>query len=126
MIPRFLPQLALLGMVLRVTIPMGYMPAGIDGGWYLKLCPDAMRVVAAYEGGHHDQHQHRDHHDNSPEVNFHQCDLGGLTVDVTAESSVDTDFRQFSPVETIAALTAHHLSTFQVAFFPRGPPVLLT
>lgn len=48
-------RLALLGMLLRIAVPAGYMPAALADGWYLQLCPDglsAAAMVALFGEGH--------------------------------------------------------------------------
>lgn len=67
-----LSRLALVGLLLRVLVPVGFMPASVSDGWYLQWCPGSTpgSVLAALldHGGH--QH-HGD--DSAPYV---QCDLG--------------------------------------------------
>lgn len=69
-----LARLVLVGLVLRVAVPAGFMPTNLDDGWFLKLCPDgmSMSVMMALLG--HDHHHHHDGQDSDP---YQQCDLGG-------------------------------------------------
>ena len=59
-------------MLLRVAIPVGFMPSGITGGWYLELCPDGMpeHVMVALYGEHHA------HHGAGSDNLFFECDYG--------------------------------------------------
>ena len=69
-----LARLVLLGMMLRVAVPAGFMPADLSGGWYLRLCPEDVpaHVIAALLG-----HAHHAHDAAEPEGGYVPCELGG-------------------------------------------------
>ncbi len=73
---RSLARLVLVGLLLRIAVPAGFMPTTLDDGWFLKLCPDGMpmSVMMALLG--HDHH----HHGEEPSP-YQQCDLGGGLAD---------------------------------------------
>lgn len=65
-----LSVLALFGFLLRASIPAGYMPASVEDGSFVKLCPDGLsaEVMTALLG-----HDHAHH--SGDEMRFVQCDL---------------------------------------------------
>jgi hypothetical protein len=69
---RVLTAFASLALLLRIVIPVGFMPSGISGGWYLELCPDGMpeHVMVALYGEHHA------HHGAASDNLFFECDYG--------------------------------------------------
>ena len=69
---RVLTAFACLALLLRVAIPVGFMPSGISGGWYLELCPDGMpeHVMVALYGEHHA------HPGAASDNLFFECDYG--------------------------------------------------
>lgn len=100
-------------------IPTGYMPASVDGGWYLELCPDDMpaHVMQALFGEHHA------HHGSGSDSTYFQCDYdSGVTSDaiVQAEFSVVAAAKYASVVEVADTLPAkgRRASAFQ----SRAPP----
>ena len=69
---RTLSCLTLIGLLLRVIVPVGFMPASLSDGWYLKWCPGGMHgSVLAVLLDHEHHHHHAD--DSARDV---QCDLG--------------------------------------------------
>jgi len=88
-----------LALLLRIAIPLGYMPTASDDGWYLKFCPDGMPAAAMvalfgdthqhHHVGHHSSHNTAQHADvqNDEHAGFAQCDLGGgLALDLVANA----------------------------------------
>lgn len=69
---RILAVLAALALLLRVMIPVGFMPSTVAGGWYLELCPDGMpeHVMVTLYGEHHA------HHGAGDDSLFFECDYG--------------------------------------------------
>ncbi len=70
---------AALALLLRVAVPVGFMPSSVGHGWYLELCPDGMPVSLMVElyGEHHA------HHGADDNV-FYECDYGGGVVGAVA------------------------------------------
>jgi len=70
---RVLTTLAAAALLLRVAVPVGFMPASLADGWYLELCADGLPtpVVVALFGEHHA------HHGDTGETAVYHCDYGG-------------------------------------------------
>jgi len=127
---RVLQWLALSGVLLRILVPAGFMPADVGDGWYLKLCPDGMpaSTMVALFGHHH--HHHADGHADGQEEHFAadmlQCDLGGgLSADTVAygvQLSVAVAATGIDETQPVAPATVRALPS---AYHPRAPPVLL-
>lgn len=80
-----LARLVLVGLVLRVAVPAGFMPTNLDDGWFLKFCPDgmSMSVMMALLGHDHHHHHANQQGDQNSEP-YQQCDLGGGLADDSA------------------------------------------
>lgn len=116
-----LARLVLVGLVLRVAVPAGFMPTNLDDGWFLKLCPDGMSMsVMMALLGHDHHHHHQGTTDSEP---YQQCDLGGSLADedalTTGEQFTTNGFAALaqaqSPHDLLLASTAS-------AFQARAPP----
>ena len=74
MLSRVFSYLLLAALILRIAVPVGYMPNDTSEGWYLAICPDGLTAgkmsVLAAGSGHH-------HHDNSDQLMPLDCELGG-------------------------------------------------
>lgn len=115
---RLLARLVLVGLVLRVAVPGGFMPADLDDGWFLKLCPDGMpmSVMMALLG--HDHHHHHD--DSTP---YQQCDLGGGLADEDSLHSVEQLVASCLPASTQATIAQVFApGTAASVFQARAPP----
>ena len=121
-----LARAALLGMLLRIAVPAGFMPDDVSGGWYLKLCPDGLpaSVMAALLG--HAHHAHHAHHDAAPDDGFQQCELGG---GLSGSALVDppTDLADASAPERfdVAFVFSARRPGAAIAYQSRAPPVPL-
>ena len=84
---RVLTAFASLALLLRIAIPVGFMPSGITGGWYLELCPDGMpeHVMVALYGEHHA------HHGAGSDNLFFECDYGNGATGAFALDCQHTD-----------------------------------
>jgi len=115
---RLLARLVLVGLVLRVAVPVGFMPSNLDDGWFLKLSPDGMpmSVMMALLGHHHQ------HHGEEAQT-YQQCDLGGALADETTASNSQQLIAaclNLSPHHPLAPRVA--LSAIATAFQARAPP----
>jgi len=121
----------LAALLLRIAVPVGYMPTALDDGWYLQFCPDGMPVqvmVALFGPSHQHHHQHQGgHHADNPTAaapSYSQCDLGGAlgaeAVDVSVllvTSPLLSHASRFKlSDETVVAATIH-------AYQSRAPPL---
>lgn len=80
-IRRTLISLAVLGLASRVFVPAGFMPAPLDEGWPIKICPSVLsgdalifgtRGPAGSVAGHHARHDpHRQHESPDPAPHEH-------------------------------------------------------
>jgi|GEM_PF-892565 hypothetical protein len=115
-------SLAAIAMLVRVSIPTGFMPASVDDGWYLQLCPDGMpaHVMVALFGEHHA------HHGGSADSTFFECDYdsgasGAVLIDSSmhAASEFDTSNARYAAVTTLTS------SKRLLGFRSRAPPLFL-
>lgn len=115
-----LARAALLGMLLRIAVPAGFMPADVAGGWYLQLCPDGVpaSVVAALLGHAHHVHE------AAPDAGFLQCELGGgLSGSALLERPADPPSVSVSEwFDVPAAFSARRPGALS-AYHSRAPPV---
>ena len=114
--------LLLVSLVVRASIPTGYMPGNLESGSLFEMCPDGLpaAMVRAFGGHHH----HGGTHDEATSDGTERCDFGHLISPATAGFSTtialqppDPSFLPERP-EQVAIAT----STF--VFSPRAPPVL--
>lgn len=115
-------QLILLGLVLRVMVPVGLMPASPSDGWYLKLCPEGMSIssmVAMPEHGHHDHHGHG----GDEEASFAQCDFAGFSSLAASGTSETSEFSILYNSPFKAAPAAGYDRDFTYSYRPRAPPL---
>ena len=72
---RALSYLLLTTLLLRIAVPVGYMPTSVSGGWYLEICPDGLTpaVMQVFMGEHHHHHHHGSDDGKAAPV---FCDLG--------------------------------------------------
>lgn len=114
-------QLILLGLVLRVVVPVGFMPANLGDGWYLKLCPEGMSVnsMVALLGHHHHYH----HHAHDEEASFDQCDLAGFSslAALSANNTPEFSILYVTPVAVIP-VDRYDRDTL-ISYRPRAPPI---
>lgn len=117
-----LARLVLVGLVLRVAVPAGFMPTNLDDGWFLKLCPDgmSMSVMTALLGHDHHHHHQLGGEDTEP---YQQCDLGGGLADDSALPTGEqfttnglVTLAQTQPLQDLA------LASTASAFQARAPP----
>ena len=111
-------RILITGFVLRVVIPPGLMPAELNDGWFLKLCPDG--VAAAWMEsvlGH--SHAHHGADETVPE----NCELGsGLNAPFATSDPLQATAFTAAPA---AATVLHHrvvASRTIHAHHPRAPP----
>ena len=112
-------RLLLTSMLLRIAVPTGFMPAALEDGWYLKVCPDglSMQTMMAVFG-----HQHAHHGDEDEQ--FVQCDLGGGLGALAVLADV-----QGLPVLAVPPLASPPVDVFLSAASreynqrPRAPPL---
>lgn len=119
---RALARAALLGVLLRIAVPAGFMPAEISGGWYLQLCPDGLSatVVAALLG--HAHHAHHEH--DTADSGYLQCELGGglcgaMLPEPPAQPVPAADVARFAP----ASAPTPGPRTALRSYDSRGPPL---
>lgn len=125
------------GLVGRVFIPAGFMPAPVAEGWPVKLCPSVVGVsegrhqshAGDHDTGHHggEGHVAASHHDarESDERNtqHNPCPLGALFASAALVENGDSLF--YAPELGSLARGAESpafSSTPAVGFNPRGPP----
>lgn len=112
--------LLLAGFLLQTAIPVGYMPANINDGWFVKLCPQGMSadVMAAVLGEHHH------HHHDEDEASFLQCDLGGVIGAVLLQNNTEQDQIPFTNLAATATTDLVYTGTNRGLWIrPRAPPV---
>lgn len=112
-------RLVLASFLLQTAIPLGYMPASIEDGWFVKLCPNGLSAawVSALLG---DQHKH---HSDDESV-FAQCDLGGGLGNPVALSDF-AGTAAYSAPESILPVS-DYLPATGISHYrprPRSPPV---
>ena len=108
----------LASLLLRVAIPAGYMPASMDDGWFVKLCPDGIpaEVMMALLG-----HEHA-HHDDA-NSGFAQCEWGGALATPLLPADVGDQVPKFQPAAlAIASDTIEHSSLSVYTTRQRSPP----
>ena len=116
---RALAAFAALAMLLRVVIPVGFMPSGITGGWYLELCPDGMpeHVMVALYGEHHA------HHGAGSDNLFFECDYGSGATGAFALDCQHNNPGIVPPVKPFSAFQYERLPTARLSGFQsRAPP----
>lgn len=117
--------LLLATLLMRVAIPVGYMPAAAGSGLLFELCPEGMPAsVMQALGGHH--HHHQAHSDKS-EASFdaEQCPVGHML-----SSAMATEAVQALDVEPVLATYAYPATVSQTnvtrtAYRSRAPPTEL-
>ena len=117
--------LLLATLLMRVAIPVGYMPAAAGSGLLFELCPEGMPAsVMQALGGHH--HHHQAHSDQS-EASFdaEQCPVGHML-----SSAMATEAVQALDVEPVLATyaspaTVSQSNTTRTAYRSRAPPTEL-
>ena len=133
-------QLALLAtLLLRVLVPVGYMPAKLSEGWPVQLCPDGMSAAAmtALLG---DQHQHHGMHamhggahsdlamtakESAPalEAAPGKCDLAAFSGAVAPPASAVAIERPVTSVAAESAVAALHVRSVAFERYrSRAPP----
>lgn len=116
-IRRIAAGVAIIGLLARALIPLGYMPGNLLAGEFMVLCPSGLpgRVGASLH-----------HHHETSETAFdadRTCPIGAalqyaaLPTDVV-EADLSAGFRQAPPAEP---LTLHDLKPLRV-FRARAPP----
>lgn len=94
--------LALLAAVLlRVAVPVGYMPAPVASGWPVQLCPDGLsaEVMVALFGP---AHQH--HAAPAPHAHHQHSAAGPIAPADDAATEVSQALAQHCPLAAFAAL----------------------
>jgi hypothetical protein len=120
-------SLALLGLLLRVAVPAGYMPASVSGGWYLQLCPDGVpaTVMAALSGHAHAHHQEHDGGDAGR--SYVQCDLGtGLSNAVALQQPFGVSPSPAIDSPQLPAIVSRLEHTSLRAYRSRAPPSFIS
>ena len=116
---RPLSRLALVGLLLRVLVPAGFMPASVSDGWYLQWCPGSTPASVLAALLDHGDHQH--HGDDT--ASYVQCDLGSAFSSPTmaagfAEAAPLPVQPTFLPWEVRTQVDATTLSAYE----SRAPP----
>jgi len=110
-------------MLLRVAVPVGFMPSSLADGWYLKLCPDGMSdsAMMALLG----QHDHSHHHQSgdSSEQSFDQCDLGSGFASAVISQSASLFLGLFIAALIVGKLLVAILQGRPHLYFARAPPL---
>jgi len=115
--------LLLATLLMRVAIPVGYMPAAAGSGLLFELCPEGLppSVMQALGGHHHQAHS------NKSETSFdaEQCPVGHML-----SSAMATEAVQALDVEPILAIytcpvTVSQTSVTRTAYRSRAPPTEL-
>lgn len=109
-------------MLLRVVIPVGFMPSGITGGWYLELCPDGMpeQVMVAIFGEHHA------HHGTGSDNLFFECDYGNGTTGAFALHCQHNNPGIVAQARPFSAFAYEQLPTARLrSFQSRDPPSVI-
>ena len=108
-------------LLLRASIPDGYMPAAPGSGLLFELCPDGMPAAFSQHSGH--AHHHHDDADSSTsQADPDQCPIGHMLAAAFAVG----DFWQFDALETpdvhalLPVLPARSRAT--AAYRTRDPP----
>jgi hypothetical protein len=121
--------LLLATLLMRVAIPVGYMPAAAGSGLLFELCPEGMPAsVMQALGGHHHHHQaHSDRSSNQSEASFdaEQCPVGHML-----SSAMATEAVQALDVEPVLAtyacpVTVSQTNVTRTAYRSRAPPTEL-
>ncbi len=114
--------LLFVSLVVRASIPAGYMPGSLQSESLFEMCPDGLpaAMVRAFGGYHH----HGDAHDEATSDGSEQCDFGHLISPAAAGFSTTIALQPPDPsfLPERPELVAIATSTF--VFSPRAPPVL--
>jgi len=119
---RAVTALAVAALLLRVVIPVGFMPSGIAGGWYLELCPDGLprQVVVALFGEHY---AHHGHHGVGGGVSVYHCDYGGGAAGAWLLDHTVVPLGRFPAATLLFAPDEHRAAVSQwYGFRSRAPP----
>ena len=114
------------GLLLRVMVPAGLMPADTDSGWYLKICPDGMpvAVMVAVFGDQHAHHHHHDGGHSDHSTDYQQCDLGSALAADAATGGYQGLTNQLLAVTADAVIwLAPTTAVRTYALLPRAPPL---
>jgi len=109
-------------LVVRASIPVGYMPGSLQSGSLFEMCPDGLpaAMVRAFAGHHH----HGGAHDEATSDGSEQCDFGHLITPAasafSATIALEAPNPSFLPERPERVAIAR--STF--VFSPRAPPAL--
>ena len=107
-------------LLLRATIPAGYMPAGSNSGLFYELCPDGLPAAFVQTL----QHEHAGHHADPHEGHAldHDCSFGHLLLPMAAvDSGWDTETAPTAAVFE-ALPTRVFRGTTRTHYHSRGPP----
>lgn len=109
-------------LVVRASIPAGYMPGSLQSGSLFEMCPDGLpaAMVRAFAGHHH----HGSAHDEATSDSSESCDFGHLISPAASAFGITIALQPPNPsfLPERPGLVAIATSTF--VFSPRAPPVL--
>jgi len=119
---RVLTALAAMALLLRIAVPVGFMPSSFANGWFLELCPDGLpaHVMVALYGEHHA------HHGAGGDSVFYECDYGGGAAGALLIDCSILPWEFLTSADQVAAVEADLVtSTRLFAFRSRAPPSLV-
>ena len=129
---RWFTGVALLALLLRVLVPTGYMPAALDSGWYLSLCPHGMPDPAAVAAlGHAGHGAHHDHtqqgHDHDAAQGPDHCELGSGFALSAIVAAFASPVALAPALSTIYTYSLPFLARAQTRYYDgRAPPLALS
>ena len=112
-------------LLLRASIPDGYMPAPVGGGLLFEMCPSGVPAELLQAIGGSVSHHHHDHSGtdaSGTDFDAEQCPIGHL---LSAAVAVDTPSAEpDAPAlpERLVASPRLIVSRHELTGRPRGPP----
>lgn len=109
-------------LLLRATIPAGYMPAAAGSSLLFEFCPEGVpaEFMQLLAGDPEHEHGHMDHGDSGHDD--HQCPVGHMLLSAAA---VDDAWQAEAAAVTPALYTAQSNSFTSISrthYYSRGPP----
>ena len=100
----------------KFLIPVGYMPAALSDGLFVRMCHSGLPESLFTDGGDHREHN------NTDELRWENCSLGALASAVAIASEHGFQVRHLNETEMPVAYVRNSIDTTEVVFHSRAPP----
>jgi hypothetical protein len=114
-------------LLLRATIPAGYMPAATGSGWFVDLCPEGlpsglMEVLGESSEHHHGHMDHGQGGSGEPGNDDHLCPIGQMLLPAAImDNACQVEMTPLTPVPAAIPIYAY-TGVFSTNTHSRDPP----